>query len=269
MKKVSQVKLGHQAPKGYRDKNFNSIEINGDFAYCKSHNFVYQPNVQEKLLYNGQPCFYTDIRYIDGNFNFFKNMYLHWTRVSSISLKACIRRVLKCRNIPVGTIVNFKKSWYISNKNIDLSYKFKVRRENSFNPDYQINNPEYSDNFKNCDFSKELTNRLRENGFIVSVTRNESFLSNIINTAIAYTGESDYVDSAIEGEIAIAYGHNKKIGFSSKDNDFMGYSNGKSNILYDFFGCFDKWSRCNEILKSTNIDDIIKELLSEEESENL
>jgi hypothetical protein len=38
----------------------------------------------------------------------------------------------------------------------------------------------------------------------------------------------------------------------------MGYSNGRDNILFDKFGEFNKWSRCNEILKTTPIDEIIE-----------
>jgi len=256
-------KLGHQAPKGWRVNDFNSIEIEGDFAYCKSHNFVYNSEEEKEKLYNAQPCYYTDKRFIDTIHNYYGETKLHWTRFKYISLKTCIRKVLKCRNIPVGTIVNFNKSWYVSKFKIDNSYKFKIKKENKLDINFEINMPEYFENFTNCEFSKELTNKLRENGFIVSVTKNESFLTNMFNTAIALTGKKGFENSEIEGDIAIAYGYGKKIGYSSFKNDFMGYSNGCDNILWDKFGEFDKWSRCNEIPKTESIDKII-EILKQE-----
>ena len=61
VKKVETV--GHQAPKGLRgDNRFSRVDIRGDFAYCVSHNFVYNPEVEEEKLYNAKPCYYTDGR---------------------------------------------------------------------------------------------------------------------------------------------------------------------------------------------------------------
>lgn len=257
---MKQYKLGHQAPIGFRVNNFNSIEINGDFAYCKSHDFVYQPEVEKEKLYNGQPCYYTDNRFIDGS-NFYENCYIHWTRRKNISLKSCIRKALKCKNIPKGAIITFNKDWYYPKRNFSGSFNFIVKKENKLDFQFEINDPKYFKNFTNCEFSKTLTNKLRENGFIVGVEGNESFLGNMLNSAIAYTGKDDFQDTVIEGEIAIAYGHGKKIGFSSFDNDFMSYSNGCSNILWDRFGEFCKWSRCNEISKESSIDEIIEILI--------
>jgi hypothetical protein len=70
------------------------------------------------------------------------------------------------------------------------------------------------------------------------------------------------MDTEIEGDVAIAYGHNKIIGFSSFKNDLYGYSNGCDNILWDVYGEFDKWSRCNEISKNTSIEEIVEILIS-------
>lgn len=72
----------------------------------------------------------------------------------------------------------------------------------------------------------------------------------------------EFIDPTIDGEIAIAHGYGKQIGFSSFNNDFQGYSNGCDNILWDSFGQFNKWSSCIEISKNTPINDIIKELKS-------
>ena len=257
-------KLGHQAPKKFRQtKYFNSVEINGDFAYCKSHNFVYQPEKQEELLYNALPCYYTDSRFTDADgLNFYHNAYLTWKRHKDLSLKSCLRVAKKCRNIPKGTIVQIRTSWYYPKKKIDTAYLYKVRKENNFPIEYKIDKPEFSANFTTCEFSKSLTDKLRENGFIVKVFVNSNFLSNMINTAAAYTGSNSFVDSHEDGEVAMAYGYGKKIGFSSHSNSLFGYSNGCENILYNWFGEFNKWSDCIEVSKKLSIDEIVAELKS-------
>lgn len=254
-------KLGHQAPKGYVYNIFNSVEIRGPFAYCSSHNFVFNSEKENRKLYNALPCFYTDNRYHEGSYNFYKHSMIHWTRFKNISLKSCIRKTLNCRNIPIGTIVKFKKSWYVPNKRkINLGYNFKIRKENKFDPQYEINSIGYSQNFNTCEFSKKLTDALRENGFIVYVNSiNKNFLSGMMETAASFVGKSIEPDYEI-GETAIAYGYDKMIGFSSGNNSLFGYSNGCDNILFDYYGQFDKWSRCNTIPKTTSIYEIVEQL---------
>lgn len=242
--KTLKNKIGHQAPIGSRVNSFNSIEIEGDLAYCKSHNFVYNSEEEEKKLYWAQPCYYTDIRFEDGNNNFYKNTKIHWTRYKEISLKACIRKIRKVKGIPVGTLVDFNKSWYYTKKNVDNSYVFKVKEYKPADVEFEINAPSYSNNFTTCERSRELTNKLREAGFIV----------NVWNT------NPDFIYGEDEGEIAVAYGYGKKIGYSSEANSFRGYGNGSKNVLFDFFGEFDKWSRCHEISKETPIDQIVREI---------
>ncbi len=257
-------KLGHQAPKGWRVNKFNSIEIEGDLHYCYSHDFVYDAKEEERKLYNAEPCYYTDGRFTDTMHNYYKNTKLYWTRWKDISLKACIRRTLQTKNIPVGTIVSFNKSWFYPKKRIDNSYKFKIRKYNPLDIKFEINKAGYFRNFNNCEFSQKLTEALRANGFIVFVSKgNSNFISGMLSTAAAYTGK--YIETVEEnGQIATAYGHGRKIGFSSGENNYQGYSNGCENILYDFYGEFNKWSQCIEIHKSTPIDEIIKELTDDE-----
>jgi len=254
------MKQGHQAPKRYRINNFNSIEIKGDLNYCISHNFVYNCEEEEKKLYNAEPCYYTDNRFIDSPYNFYKNTKLYWTRWKNISSKSCIRRTLSCKNIPVGTLVSFNKSWYYVNKEIDNSYNFKVKKSNPMNIEFEISEPKYSRNFNHCARSQELTEALRANGFIVGVSEgNPNFLSSMLSTAAAYTGK-DIETSHDDGQIAVAYGRGMMIGFSSGENTFRGYGNGCDHILYDFHNNFNKWSQCYEINKTTPIDEIIKTL---------
>jgi len=252
------IKLGHQAPRNWRINKFNSIELEGDVAYCTSHDFVYNPEIEEQKLYNAQPCYYTDKRFIDGKFNFFKETKIHWTRFKDVSLKTCIRKTLNCKNIPVGTIVKFAKSWYYKGKNIDNSFLFKIKKENKLDIKYEISEPSFFNNFETHSFSKKLTNKLRENGFIVQVFNiNPNYISSLISTAGEYLNKNIEITNE-EGEYAIAYGYNKKIGFSSHKNSFRGYSNGCNNILWDKFGEFNKWSQCNEINKDLEINEIIK-----------
>lgn len=259
-------KVGHLAPKGYKINLFNHVEISGDFGYCKSHNFVYNTEEEKRKLYNGQPCYYTDIRFLDGA-NFYKSCYLRQSRWKDFSLKTAIRIAKKCRNIPVGTIVEFAKSWYIPGKNVRLSYNFKVRKENQFDVQYEVNDPGYFDTFKTCQFSKDLTDALRKNGFIVRVqSDNPNRLSSLFSTTAAYAGKFIEVKNE-DGESAIAYGHGKKIGFSSGRNTLFGYSNGIDNILYDHFGEFDKWSRCLQISKDTPIEEIVRILIEDKPTE--
>jgi hypothetical protein len=139
---------------------------------------------------------------------------------------------------------------------------YKVRKENNFDIEYKIDLPEFNANFTTCEFSKSLTDKLRENGFIVKVFVNSNFLSNMVNTAAAYTGSASLMDNHEDGEVAMAFGYGKKIGFSSHGNNLFGYSNGCDNILYDWFGEFDKWSRCIEISKKLTVDEIVAELKS-------
>lgn len=264
-------KLGHQAPRLYRYNNyFNHIVIRGDYHYCESHKFVYNCDEEERKLYNAEPCYYTDGRYVDGRHNYYKDCHLYFSRrgwKQDITLKSCIRRTLKCRNIPVGTIVDFTRDWYFAGKKIDFSYRFKVSKENNFDPKYEINIPKFNRNFDNDQWAQELTEELRANGFIVGVSQgNTNFLSNMISTAAAHVGKN-IETSEEEGQTAIAYGHGMKIGFSTGRDTFMGYSDGCDNVLYDYFQEFDKWSNCNRISKDLSPKEIVLELLKPREDE--
>lgn len=63
MEKAKQLKLGHQAPIGYRVNDFNIIELTRDLIYCKEGNFVYSYEAEQEKLHNGLPCIYTDSRF--------------------------------------------------------------------------------------------------------------------------------------------------------------------------------------------------------------
>ena len=42
------IKLGHQAPTGYRKNECHHINIKGDLHYCHSHDFVYNSHEEER-----------------------------------------------------------------------------------------------------------------------------------------------------------------------------------------------------------------------------
>jgi len=268
MTKEKPQQLGHLAPKGYRTNKCNSIFIDGDLHYCWSHDFVYNVEVEEEKLYNGEACYYTDDRfYTPFGYNFYKDTYLYNGRFMPISIKAAIRRTLQCKGIPVGTIVRFDKSYYHPGKKFSNSFIFKVKKENPLDIKFEISKPSYSANFSTCERSQKLVDALRANGFIVSVRKdNDNMLSSMISTAAAVNGKSLEVTKE-DGEVAIAFGHGKKIGFSSYDNNLFGYTYGVESILWDQYGYFDKWSRCNEILKTTPVDEVVKILMEPNKEE--
>ena len=271
-------KLGHQAPKHWKlNRYFHYVEISGDLHYCLSHNFVYNEVEEERKLYNAEACHYTDGRYYDGRHNYFKNCYLYfsrhnWGKKYALSLKACMRIVEQTRNIPVGTIVDFKRDWYITRKSgyvVPMSYRYKVRKENTFDPKYEINEKRFSRDFDDDKWAQKLTDERRATGVIVAVSKgNPNFISSMIATAAAYTGKSMDVDDD-EGQIATAWGHGMKIGFSTGDNTYRGYSNGRGNVLFDYFQEFNKWSQCYEISKDLTPKEIVAELLKPREDDTI
>ncbi len=264
MTKEKNIKLGHQAPKGWRTNECNSIYISGDLHYCWSHDFVYNEREETRKLYNGEPCYFTDNRfYSPFGFNFYKDCYLYNSRSYPISIKSAIRRTLNCKGIPVGTIVEFNKAYYHPGKKFSNGYNFKIKKENPIDFDFEISCPSYSRNFSTCERSQKLVDTLRANGFLVSVRKdNDNFISSMISTASEAMGKKSEVIKE-DGETALAFGHGKKIGFSSYDNNLFGYSNGVEDILWDHFDHFDKWSRCEGISKEASPEEIVKILIEE------
>lgn len=262
---MKQIRSGFQTTPEYRAKKFNSIEISGDLHFCSSHGFVYNKEDEEKKLYDGLPCYYTDSRFEDG-INFYKNCYLYWERKrkktvkgykenrkkrdkrrKAISLKSCIRRVRKIKGIPKGTVIKFNVGWYYTGRKANPSFTYIERRNERYTPDYQINNPEYFNNFEDDDRAKEIVNSMRDNGFLVKVLRKNP------NRLI---GDE-------EGQACVAFGYGKKIGFASQNHPLFGYYDTIGLISYDYYGEFNKWSQCSyAIEKDQTTETIIEELKS-------
>lgn len=230
------LKLGHQAPKGWRVNKCNEIELPLNLVYNPTYNFVYDKKEENRKLYNAQPCVYTDIRFDTE----FENNNLHHLKQGPISIKAAIRKTLRCKGIPKGTLVQFSKSYYFPKYDIDNNYLFKVRKKNPNNIQYQISDPSFFNNFTTCKRSYKLVNALRNKGFLVQV---------VIKNGV---------------EMAFAYGYGKMVGFSAGNEPDNCYGLSSSNILWCNYGEFDKWSHCNPIPKSTSNEEILSILLQDD-----
>ncbi len=239
-------------PKGRRLKRYyvNYMVRHTDLHYCESHRFWYNTVEQEALLADGKPCIYTDKRYKPSEFNSYKQgAFGSWGRMrcninylirkQMYSLKALIRRLNNDRNLPVGTIVDINTPY-------DDYYMYKVKKENTFDPKYEVSLPSYFNNFTSDDKMISLVNILRENGFLVDV----------------YNYNSHFIAGHQDGEIAFAHGHGLIIGISTHDNTFNGYHNGCDSILYEFDEDFDKWSYCKKIDKKMDNNEMVKFLLN-------
>lgn len=256
-------RIGHQAPKGSRVNEYHSIELRGDFHYCWSHHFVYNKEEQEKLLYDAKPCIFTDGRFGYGPGNYFGKCVMV-RRTQPFSLKAAMRFTESCKGIPKGAVVEFGKRWYFTDKKVNGSFLYKVKKENPIDIEYEVSRKSYFKNFDSCQKSNDLTKALREAGFLVSVVDNTDFLMSMVKTAgkITSTNTDDIDDKIKKSQIAVAYGNGLIIGFSSGDSTFRGYMNGRDNILFERFGEFDKWSYCIPISKSKSVDSIVETLKS-------
>lgn len=258
--------IGYQAPKGRRlNSGFNRIEVR-KMHYCWSHDFWFNTEEQDRLLHEGKPCFYTDC-YGEGRHNFYGEGCMFFVNKHyGITLKKAIRMVKRTRNLPVGTIVEIGHPYYgigkKSKKSFSFAYNFKITKENKFDPQYEVSRPSFSDNFNTDQKAKDLTDLLRANGFLVSVSsKNTNFISGMIASAAVYVGKEMEADDE-EGEIATAYGHGLRVGYSANNSTFRGYSYGVKNILFDKWDEFNKWSQCREISKETSNEEILQILLN-------
>lgn len=271
-KKVDFRKRGYRCAKAWRPRTFGLIHIEGDLHFSPDGNFVYNTKIEEDKLYMGKPCIYTDTRFdTEEGMNYYHSTYLYHSRRNfdnlrrssefrkpnrtprdwgklPISLKSCVRKVRKIKGIPKGTLIEFGNHFYYpGSKNIPSYNYIHNGKDADYMPDYQINAECYTARFTTDEWANELCDKLRAAGFLVSVWNS--------NPGFIY-GES-------EGEIATAFGFNKKIGFSTGNNDFRGYGNGCENVLYDYRGYFNKWSQALAISKITPIDDIVRKLVEE------
>ncbi len=256
-------KKGYMCAKGWRPRKFAIIHIDGNFHYNPSNNTIYNYEIEKDKLYMGLPCVFTDKDFDTTNgLNYYKSTYLYKTyrkchnnhtnkdyckinrnpkkKQHLLSLKACIRKVNKCKGIPKGTIITFDNHYYYPNSKNRPIYVYKHNKNSSININSKINIKNYSNMFTNNKWCNELTIKLRELGFIVGI----------------YSDDED-------GEYATAFGFNKMIGFSTDSNNYCGYTLGKNNVLYDYRGYFNKWSQCNTISKLTSINEIVNQLTNE------
>lgn len=258
------IKLGHQAPIGWRVNTCQYLTMDGQFEYNSKYNFVYDHKEESYKLHQGQACYFTDARFnaisnagISSNFNFL-SLYLKdkhknkgLLKQTCYSHKSAIRKVLKCKGLPKGTLITFHKNWkYEGHRFLDNSFIFKVRKDNPINITYEITHPSFYANFTTYDKTQELVDILRNNGFLVSITT---------DSLNAFDGE--YL------EVATAYGQGKRVGISPIGMPIHGYYKGVDKVLWDTYENFGTWSRCNYIPMSLPTEDILSILLKNDEKD--
>lgn len=190
---------------------------------------------QDKLLHNGEACFYTDPRFESTTYQ----ELLWWRRPKS--LKTAFRKLQRSKGLSVGVKVNITNKYYSSRGSYTRTWTCKKATKL---PTFQIGGGFLNQATSN-DWFNELVSLLRRSGFLVAVHNNVDFL----------IGEHP-------GQIAVAYGFGKRVGFSS-EGTFRGYGQGVESILWDWREEFDKWSRCNKILKTSSFEDILKTLIND------
>lgn len=115
---------------------------------------------------------------------------------------------------------------------------------------YEINHPALRRDFSTSGKEQELVIALRNSGFLVSITKDNLVSSN----------EEDE-------EVATTYGYGKKIGFSALGLPVHGYYNGTDKVLWNNYGEFNKWSKCNYIPMYLSVEDIINILTRNDEKD--
>ena len=156
--------------------------------------------------------------------------------------------------IPDNTLIEFGVDYYYPGRKLNLKYKWKNNKKYKFPFKYEVNGPEYLANFNDDNKVNELINLMRQNGFLVEV----------------FNGNSHRLIGECEGQMALCFGHGKKIGISSNNDTYQGYHQGINNILFDYFDNFNKWSDAYRIPKTIDNNEILKILLNnQEENENL
>ena len=228
--------LGHNAPKGrrYTQECYERIFFPYGLAYHKGLNAVFDEYENEVLLYTGKACIYTDKRfyfpqnripffYLEGRFIDASDRY--------IGLKKAKRILKRIKNLPKGTVI-----WLQSPSNDGFLYKV-TKPTPVWEPEYQVDLPEYAANFEAGTYEYDLTNALRAAGFLVAV---------------------DF--SLNDGGFATAFGHLLTVGFEGKSQDT--HERLGRAIRWDSLGSFNKWSQANCIVRRP-VAEVVQILLAE------
>ena len=230
---------------GSYNNGFYSIELpyTTRLKFCKSHSFIFSEEDEKRKLSNAEPCFYTDDKYSGES----SRIGIGKRNKKTKSLKTAIRHCNKYKEyLPKGVIFNILNKNYLikkSGKTQSLHVEYKPKSDSKVFNDYEITQTtELINNFNNDEKLNELVTVMRNLGFLVYVSEN------------TYEGNTQ----------ALAYGHNKMIGFSELNTRYNDYYNGKDYILWDNFDEFNKWSTAEEISKDLSINEIIELLIPQE-----
>lgn len=220
--------------------------------WCKSHQFWFDDEKETKKLYNGIPNIFTDNSFdAEGFGNFYKKGCIFFGKrfqKKGTSILKAVRSVIKNRvGLDEHDEITIENRFYLdlkeeTGKNYSFAVNVKIHPNHVIQPsvDYEVNGSYLTiPNSKDESFNERVL-FLRENGFLCSVFEDLDYSTNKCHNS------------------CIAYGMNTKIGFSDFDNDLLGYHYGKEDILFDKYGCFDKWSRAENLSKSTNNLDLLE-----------
>jgi len=238
------MKIKYTNPKGKRfNRYFRGTdqrlfhEKYGNMTFAYYGDIVFDAHEQNRLLHDGKACVYTDKRY--GGFS---DCPRWWLGNTTKAFKRICGNFTSLYDFPI-TI----RRWNRYRDGGTIIYTLKPSKEKpKFNLDDYCRVDDINDKWL-----KELVIEMKAQGFIVKGPyHNDSFIMTMVG------GESD-----MGGQHITAYGHGKRVGISSGNDSYRGYSYGEKSVLWDWCDEFDKWSRCNEILKTTPINEIIEQLV--------
>lgn len=159
-----------------------------------------------------------------------------------------LKRINKLEHLfPTGselTICNNRFGIREDKSNYSLDNKYTTSRKFAgFREDFTVSKPSFHSFFEDGDeVTNELVRRMRAAGFLVDI--------NVIPDSKDPLGPH----SGCVG--AIAHGHNLTVGFSTFDNRLFNYYDGIDNVLFDYKGSFDKWSRCEQVKKPKTMEEV-------------
>jgi len=208
---------------------------------------------EKEKLHQGKPCLSTDNRYRDikklSRF-YGENCILMAKRDDHLTLGQILKKIKKIEHLfPIETKIDIHNTWYgtrVDNSTYGFGLTYVTKRKfKGFKEDFEVNKFSYFDNFDNDKLGAQLVTFFRENGFLVKIDENNEY---------DYSKDIMHPTIIKERKLAIAYGHNFMVGFSEFDDDLYGYGSGRKFILFDKIGHFDKWSKCEQIIKPTSVE---------------
>ena len=221
---------------------------------------------QVDLKFEGKPCIFTDDDYELFNNNYYENhgFYLPGGRRKPGTLGSAIKKIRKMEQVfPTGTVLKLVNKSYYKDDNtgqtasLDLEYK-TTRKFQGYQETFSVSKQSYLSEIPDDNIVREFVKQMRENGFLVQVTDNEQYCD--ADHPDAYDSLAEYhmpSPSWMRPSFAAYFtGHGIEGGISYPGETLFGYTNGINNVLFDYKDEFNKWSRCYELKKPTNTEEV-------------